>query len=228
MSDVLTIALDGPAGTGKSSVSRGLARALGLRYLNTGAMYRIVTLAVLRAGVDITDAKRVADIAGDVDLAVGYDPDEDRAFLAGEDVSFEIRGDEVTNAVSAVSAVPAVRTRLVQLQRELAAGDAGVVVEGRDIGTVVLPDADVKIYLTASAEVRAQRRHAQNIAGGIADSYESVLADVKRRDHLDSTRAVSPLRAADDAVIVDTSDMGEAQVIAHLQELVQQRAGANR
>jgi cytidylate kinase len=228
VSDVLTIALDGPAGTGKSSVSRGLARALGLRYLNTGAMYRIVTLAVLRAGVDITDAKRVADIAGDVDLAVGYDPDEDRAFLAGEDVSFEIRGDEVTNAVSAVSAVPAVRTRLVQLQRELAAGDAGVVVEGRDIGTVVLPDADVKIYLTASAEVRAQRRHAQNIAGGIADSYESVLADVKRRDHLDSTRAVSPLRAADDAVIVDTSDMGEAQVIAHLQELVQQRAGANR
>ena len=228
MSDVLTIALDGPAGTGKSSVSRGLARALGLRYLNTGAMYRIVTLAVLRAGVDITDAKRVADIAGDVDLAVGYDPDEDRAFLAGEDVSFEIRGDEVTNAVSAVSAVPAVRTRLVQLQRELAAGDAGVVVEGRDIGTVVLPYADVKIYLTASAEVRAQRRHAQNIAGGIADSYEAVLADVKRRDHLDSTRAVSPLRAADDAVIVDTSDMGEAQVIAHLQELVQQRAGANR
>lgn len=228
MSDVLTIALDGPAGTGKSSVSRGLARALGLRYLNTGAMYRIVTLAVLRAGADITDAKRVADIAGDVDLAVGYDPDEDRAFLAGEDVSFEIRGDEVTGAVSAVSAVPAVRTRLVQLQRELAAGDGGVVVEGRDIGTVVLPDADVKIYLTASAEVRAQRRHAQNIAGGIADSYEAVLADVKRRDHLDSTRAVSPLRAADDAVIVDTSDMGEAQVIAHLQELVQQRAGANR
>lgn len=228
MSDVLTIALDGPAGTGKSSVSRGLARTLGLRYLNTGAMYRIVTLAVLRAGVDTTDAQRVADIAGRVDLAVGYDPDEDRAFLAGEDVSAEIRGDAVTGAVSAVSAVPAVRTRLVQLQRELAAGDGGVVVEGRDIGTVVLPDADVKIYLTASAEVRAQRRHAQNIAGGIEDSYEAVLADVKRRDHLDSTRAVSPLRAADDAVIVDTSDMDEAQVIAHLQELVQQRAGANR
>ena len=228
MSDVLTIALDGPAGTGKSSVSRGLARTLGLRYLNTGAMYRIVTLAVLRAGVDTTDAQRVADIAGRVDLAVGYDPDEDRAFLAGEDVSAEIRGDAVTGAVSAVSAVPAVRTRLVQLQRELAAGDGGVVVEGRDIGTVVLPDADVKIYLTASAEVRAQRRHAQNIAGGIEDSYEAVLADVKRRDHLDSTRAVSPLRAAEDAVIVDTSDMDEAQVIAHLQELVQQRAGANR
>ncbi|QIV84257.1 (d)CMP kinase [Mycolicibacterium frederiksbergense] len=228
MSDVLMIALDGPAGTGKSSVSRGLARTLGLRYLNTGAMYRVVTLAVLRAGVDVTDAQRVADIAADVDLAVGYDPDEDRAFLAGEDVSFEIRGDEVTGGVSAVSAVPAVRARLVQLQRELAAGDGGVVVEGRDIGTVVLPDADVKIFLTASAEVRAQRRHAQNIANGIEDSYEAVLADVKRRDHLDSTRAVSPLRAAQDAVIVDTSEMNEAQVIDHLQELVQQRAGAHR
>ncbi|MDZ7886596.1 MAG: (d)CMP kinase [Mycobacterium sp.] len=228
MSDVLMIALDGPAGTGKSSVSRGLARTLGLRYLNTGAMYRIVTLAVLRAGADVTDAQRVAAIAADVDLAVGYDPDEDRAFLAGEDVSLEIRGDEVTGAVSAVSAVPAVRARLVQLQRKLAAGDGGVVVEGRDIGTVVLPDADVKIFLTASAEVRAQRRHAQNMANGIEDSYEAVLADVKRRDHLDSTRALSPLRAAQDAVIVDTSDMNEAQVIDHLQELVQQRAGAHR
>ncbi len=201
---------------------------MGLRYLNTGSMYRIVTLAVLRAGVDIHDTQRVADIAGEVDLSVGYDPDLDQAYLAGEDVSAEIRGDEVTRAVSAVSAVPAVRAQLVQLQRALAAGDGGVVVEGRDIGTVVLPDADVKIYLTASPEVRAQRRNAQNIASGVEDAYEAVLADVKRRDHLDSTRAVSPLRPADDAVIVDTSDMNEAQVIAHLQELVQQRAGAHR
>ena len=228
MSAELTIALDGPAGTGKSTVSRGLARALGLRYLNTGAMYRIVTLAVLRAGVDLADEQRVAEVADGVDLAVGYDPDEDRAFLAGEDVSQEIRGDEVTGAVSAVSAVPAVRARLVQLQRHLSAEDGGVVVEGRDIGTVVLPDADVKIFLTASAEVRAQRRNVQNIANGIGDAYEAVLADVKRRDHLDSTRAVSPLRPAEDAVIVDTSDMDEAEVIAHLQELVQQRAGVSR
>lgn len=201
---------------------------MGLRYLNTGSMYRIVTLAVLRAGVDLDDAQRVADIAREVDLAVGYDPDVDQAYLAGEDVSSEIRGDAVTRAVSAVSAVPAVRAQLVRLQRELAAGDGGVVVEGRDIGTVVLPDADVKIFLTASPEVRAQRRNAQNIASGIEDAYAAVLADVKRRDHLDSTRAVSPLRPADDAVIVDTSDMSEAQVIAHLQELVQQRAGAHR
>ncbi|MGK2868148.1 MAG: (d)CMP kinase [Mycobacterium sp.] len=228
MSAVLTIALDGPAGTGKSSVSKGLARTLGLRYLNTGAMYRIVTLAVLRAGVDLADDRRVTEVADDVELAVGYDPDEDQAYLAGEDVSFEIRGDEVTGAVSAVSAVPAVRARLVQLQRELAAEDGGVVVEGRDIGTVVLPEADVKIFLTASAEVRARRRNDQNIANGLGDAYDAVLADVKRRDHLDSTRAVSPLRPAEDAVIVDTSNMDEARVVAHLQELVQQRAGAHR
>lgn len=201
---------------------------MGLRYLNTGAMYRIVTLAVLRAGVDLADARRVAGVADAVDLAVGYNPDEDQAFLAGEDVSHEIRGDAVTGAVSAVSAVPAVRARLVQLQRELAGEDGGVVVEGRDIGSVVLPDADVKIFLTASAEVRAQRRNAQNIANGLADAYQAVLADVQRRDHLDSTRAVSPLRPAEDAVIVDTSEMNEAQVIAHLQELVQQRVGARR
>jgi CMP/dCMP kinase len=222
------IAIDGPAGTGKSSVSRGLARALAARYLDTGAMYRIVTLAVLRAGIDLDDVDAVGAAAEDVDLAIGYDPDEDRSYLAGEDVSAEIRGDEVTKAVSAVSAVPAVRTRLVRLQRELAAGQGSVVVEGRDIGTVVLPDADVKIFLTASAEERALRRNDQNIASGLGDDYEAVLVDVKRRDHLDSTRAVSPLRAADDALVVDTSDMSEPQVIAHLLDLVEQHAGASR
>ena len=147
MSSSLVIAVDGPAGTGKSSVSRSLARSLGARYLDTGAMYRIVTLAVLRAGIDLDDVEAVGAAAADVDLAVGYDPDEDRSYLAGEDVSAEIRGDEVTRAVSAVSAVLEVRSRLVQLQRELAAGQDSVVVEGRDIGTVVLPGADVKIFL---------------------------------------------------------------------------------
>jgi cytidylate kinase len=201
---------------------------LGARYLDTGAMYRIVTLAVLRAGIDPYDVDAVGAASADVDLAVGYDPDGDRSYLAGEDVSVEIRGDEVTKAVSAVSAVPAVRTRLVQLQRELATGQGSVVVEGRDIGTVVLPNADVKIFLTASAEERARRRNDQNIASGLGDAYEAVLADVKRRDHLDSTRAVSPLRAADDALVVDTGDMTEPQVVAHLLRLVEERAGARR
>lgn len=228
MSSSLVIAVDGPAGTGKSSVSRSLARSLGARYLDTGAMYRIVTLAVLRAGIDLDDVEAVGAAAADVDLAVGYDPDEDRSYLAGEDVSAEIRGDEVTRAVSAVSAVLGVRSRLVQLQRELAAGQDSVVVEGRDIGTVVLPGADVKIFLTASAEERARRRNDQNIASGLGDDYEAVLADVKRRDHLDSTRKVSPLRAAVDALVVDTSDMSEPQVVAHLLELVKQHAGVSR
>jgi len=227
VSDVV-VAIDGPAGTGKSSVSRGLAHALGARYLDTGAMYRIVTLAVLRAGIDPTDAEAVEKIASTVQLSISYDPDRVSCYLAGEDVSAEIRGDEVTSAVSAVSSVPAVRTRLVALQRDMAEGPGSVVVEGRDIGTVVLPDAPVKIFLTASAETRAKRRNDQNVASGLADDYEGVLADVRRRDHLDSTRPVSPLRTAPDALVVDTSDMTEAQVIAHLLELVRQRSGAVR
>jgi CMP/dCMP kinase len=222
------VAIDGPAGTGKSSVSRGLARALHARYLDTGAMYRIATLAVLRAGVDATDQDAVQAAAATANLSVGHDPDEDRSYLDGEDVSSEIRGDEVTKAVSAVSSVATVRARLVDLQRGLAAGPGSVVVEGRDIGTVVLPDADVKVFLTASAETRARRRNDQNVAAGLPDDYDSVLADVRRRDHLDSTRAVSPLRAAADAVVVDTSEMTESEVIDHLLDLVTQRSEATR
>ena len=205
-----------------------MARSLGARYVDTGAMYRIVTLAVVRAGVDLADTLAIEQAAADVPLSVGYDPDEDKAYLDAEDVSRESRGDQVTKAVSAVSAVLAVRARLVDLQRELATGPGSVVVEGRDVGTVVLPDADLKIFLTASAEERARRRNDQNIAAGRDDEYDAVLADVMRRDHLDSTRAVSPLHAADDAVVVDTSDMNEAEVISHLTDLAQHRAGVSR
>ena len=218
----VVVAIDGPAGTGKSTVSRGLARELGARYLDTGSMYRIVTLALVRAGVDLNDPGAFA-AAADVPLSIGYDPDVEQAFLGDEDVSAQIRGDEVTRAVSAVSAVSEVRTRLVAIQRELATGPGSVVVEGRDIGTVVLPDAPVKIFLTASAETRARRRNEQNIASGLPDDYETVLADVRRRDHLDSSRALSPLRAAEDAVIVDTSDMNQTEVIAALRDLVDKR-----
>ena len=228
MTAALAIAIDGPAGTGKSSVSKGLARVLGARYLDTGAMYRIMTLYMLRAGVDLSDPDAIASASAEVPLSVGYDPDEDQSFLGEEDVSSLIRQDDVTRAVSAVSAVPAVRERLVRLQRQLAAGEGSVVVEGRDIGTVVLPDADVKFFLTASAQTRARRRNDQNITAGLGDDYDAVLADVKRRDHLDSTRAVSPLRAADDAIIVDTSDMTESEVVRHLVEVVEERARALR
>jgi cytidylate kinase len=224
----VVVAIDGPAGTGKSSVSRAVARALGARYVDTGAMYRMVTLAVLRAGIDPADAAAVESIASTVQMSVDYDDDGDRYYIAAEDVSIEIRGDAVTRAVSAVSSVPVVRARLVELQRVMADSPSGVVVEGRDIGTVVLPDAPVKIFLTASAETRARRRNDQNIVAGGTDDYDAVLADVRRRDHLDSTRPVSPLRAAPDAVVVDTSDMSETQVIAHVLTLVEQRRGALR
>jgi cytidylate kinase len=223
----VVIAIDGPAGTGKSSVSRGLAKALGARYVDTGAMYRIATLAMLRAGVDLDDPVAIA-AAADVPMSVGFDPEVEQTFLGGQDVSASIRRDDVTRAVSAVAAVPEVRTRLVRLQRELSEGRGSVVVEGRDIGTVVLPDADVKIFLTATAETRAKRRNDQNVAAGLPDEYETVLADVIRRDHLDSTRTVSPLRPADDALIVDTSEMTQAEVIAHLRDLVEQRTGVMR
>lgn len=223
----VVIAIDGPAGTGKSSVSRGLARALGARYLDTGAMYRIATLALLRAGVNLSDPESIAG-ASEVSMSVGFDPEVETVLLDGEDVSAQIRGDEVTGAVSAVAAVPAVRARMVDLQRELAAGSDSVVVEGRDIGTVVLPEADVKIFLTASAETRARRRNDQNVAAGLPGDYEAVLADVRRRDHLDSTREVSPLRPAGDALVVDTSAMTQSEVVEHLRELVEQRTEVAR
>nr|WP_232111199.1 (d)CMP kinase [Nocardia wallacei] len=222
----LVVAMDGPSGTGKSSVSRKLATRMGARYLDTGAMYRVATLRVLRNDVDLSDAVAIATAVKDLPLTIGTDPAHEVIELDGEDVSIEIRGNEVTKAVSAVSAVPEVREQLVALQREIAVAAGRIVVEGRDIGTVVLPDADAKIYLTASAEARAFRRNQQNIAEGRGDDYEAVLADVQRRDNLDSTRAVSPLRPAADAVLVDTSELTREQVIDELYQVVAQQVSA--
>lgn len=222
----LVVAIDGPSGTGKSSVSRRVATALGARYLDTGAMYRIATLHVLRQGVDIGDPAAVAEATSSLPLSIGTDPEADGVQLAGEDVTAEIRGAAVTQAVSAVSAVPDVRTFLVDLQRRIAAQAGRIVVEGRDIGTVVLPDADAKIFLTASAEARATRRNAQNISEGRGDDFVGVLADVQRRDHLDSTRAMSPLRPAEDSVTVDTSELGIEDVIGRVLLVVGDRTGA--
>ncbi|MBF6127612.1 (d)CMP kinase [Nocardia brasiliensis] len=224
----LVVAMDGPSGTGKSSVSRRLATRLGARYLDTGAMYRVATLRVLRAGVELTDAAEIGAAVKELPLSIGTDPSREVIRLDGEDVSSEIRGDAVTKAVSAVSAVPEVRELLVALQREITTDAQRIVVEGRDIGTVVLPDADAKIYLTASAEARAHRRNQQNIAEGRGDDYEAVLADVQRRDNLDSTRKVSPLRPADDAVLVDTSDLNMDEVIDELYRVVAQQISVGR
>ncbi|GAA1463012.1 (d)CMP kinase [Williamsia maris] len=218
------ITIDGPAGTGKSSVSRRLADRVGARYLDTGAMYRVATLAALRAGADVAVQQEIIDTVAAVAMTLSNDPSSHAVTLAGEDVSDEIRTDAVTQAVSAVSAVKAVREKMVALQRELVAGEFAVV-EGRDIGTVVFPDATLKIYLTATAEARAQRRHDQNLAQGRTSDLAAVLADVQRRDHLDSTREHSPLRPADDAVQVDTSNLDIDQVIDRLAELSNQRIG---
>lgn len=221
------VAMDGPSGTGKSTVSRRLAQEFSARYLDTGAMYRAVTLAVLRAGVDPTDAEKVTQVAAEVELVSGTDPQQPTIHLGQEDVSAEIRGPEVTGAVSAVSAVPGVRRILVERQQQIIAEAlntvGGIVVEGRDIGTTVAPDAPLKVYLTASAEARAQRRARQDNAEGRSATVDATLADVQRRDRLDSTRVVSPLRPAEDAVEVDTTDLDIDGVLAELISLVLER-----
>jgi len=213
------IALDGPSGTGKSTVARGLARRLGFRYLDTGAMYRAITWAVLRDGVDPEDAEAVTALAARTVVSITTDPDEQHVSVDGSRVDGEIRSRAVTTAVSPVSAIPGVRALLVACQQEMI-GSGGVVVEGRDIGTVVAPDAPLKVFLTASSDARAHRRSRQE---GTTD-HRSTAADLDRRDTYDSSRAHSPLRAADDAVHLDTTAMGVTQVIERLVELAQERA----
>ena len=202
------VAIDGPAGSGKSTVARRLAERLDLPYLDTGAMYRAVAFAALRRGVDPADTDVVGAMVGELELEV----DADVVRVDGVDAAIEIRGPEVTRAVSTVAANPAVRQELVRRQREWAAAHQGAVVEGRDIGTVVFPDADLKAYLTASTEVRAGRRHKE-----VAElAYEDVAADIARRDTVDSERQVDPLRVAEDAVVIDTTDLDIDEVVAEL------------
>lgn len=219
------IALDGPSGTGKSTVARRLASTMRAAYLDTGAMYRAVTLAVLRQNVDLTDADSVVRTAEQVDLVMGTDPRNPAVTLAGEDVSREIRSAEVTSAVSAVSAIAGVRALLVEQQRKLIAESGtdpgGIVVEGRDIGTVVAAQAGLKVFLTASEQARAQRRTAQDSAAGRDAELAKIQADNQRRDSFDSQRVASPLRKADDAVELDTTDLDVAGVLEQLTKLVQ-------
>lgn len=221
------VALDGPSGTGKSTVSRRLASALGAIYLDTGAMYRAITLAVLRAGADPSDSGAVIRVANGAELTMGTDPEQPAVLLGGADVSQEIRGPEVTGAVSAVSAVAEVRELLVRQQRELIdkalQEPGGIVVEGRDIGTVVVPDAKLKVFLTADAHARAQRRATQDLAEGRVSDLQQTHADVQRRDKLDSTRKVAPLRPAEDAVELDTTHLGVQEVLEQLHKLVESR-----
>lgn len=206
------IAIDGPAGSGKSTVARALAAHLGLKYLDTGAMYRAVAFAVLRSGGDPDDADATAATARLMDLDVGLD----YVTVDGHDATVEIRGPEVSRAVSSVAANPEVRKELVSRQREWARKRDGGVLEGRDIGTVVFPDANLKVYLTADPEERARRR-----AKEVTDlDYEQVAADIARRDAADSTRATDPLMEAEDATVVDTTGLNIDEVVAHITALL--------
>lgn len=220
----LILAVDGPSGTGKSTTCRSLAKRLDAKYVDTGAMYRVATLAVLRAGVDPADTDAVIAVTRDLPLEVSDDPDSTAVIFDGENVSTQIRDRDVTQNVSAVSAIPEVRVNLVELQRKLTREAHRAIVEGRDIGTVVLIDAPAKAFLTASPEVRATRRYNQDAAAGREVDYDTVLADVIRRDELDSSRKTSPLRPADDAEIIDTSNMSKDEVLDTLVSLIERSA----
>lgn len=212
----IVVAIDGPSGSGKSSTSRGVAARLGLRYLDTGAMFRAMTWWMLRAGVDVHDPAAVASRAGEADIVSGTDPLGPTITVDGTDVGTAIRSDEVTGAVSPVSAVPEVRARLLELQRTVI-GDGGIVVEGRDIGSVVCPDAPVKVYLTADPAARAQRRALEEGGSDLSATEQSLLA----RDRIDSGRATAPLTMADGAVHIDTTFHTLDEVIDQVVALVE-------
>ena len=224
---MISVAIDGPSGAGKSSMARRLAAELGYTYVDTGAMYRAVGLYALRAGKDPADNAAVTALLPQVHLDILLQDGAQHVLLNGEDVSDAIRQEQVGMAASAVGANPAVRAFLLETQRQLAKSRS-VLMEGRDIGTVVLPDATVKIFLTASPEARADRRYAELVAKGQPADYDTVLADIRRRDDQDTHRAAAPLRRAEDAVLVDTSDLDIEQSFAALKQVILDRAAGKQ
>ena len=220
MSKIFSIAIDGPAGAGKSTVAKALARELGAMYLDTGAMYRAFGLAILRMGIDTHDRPAVVSHIGDVEVSVAFTDGQQRLLLGDEDVTDAIRQPEVAAAASDVSTAPEVRRHMVALQQKIARGHS-VIMDGRDIGTDVLPDATLKIYLTASAEQRARRRTQELKLKGLPADYYQVLQDIQARDYQDTHRAASPLRVAEGAVVVDTSDMTLEEAVAAVRALAE-------
>lgn len=204
MTSFISVAIDGPVGAGKSSIARNAAKKLGFIYVDTGALYRAVGLYCHRKGVDMSDGAAVAAQLADISPEIRLIDGTQHIYLNKEDVSEEIRLPEISMAASAVSAVPEVRASLLDLQRNMAKTN-NVIMDGRDIGTVVLPDATVKIFLTAAPEIRAKRRYDELVAKGVETTFEAVLADLNQRDYNDSHRATAPLKQADDAVLADTS-----------------------
>lgn len=212
----MIIAIDGPSGAGKSTLGKMLAKRLGLLYIDTGAMYRAVTWAVLDADVSLDDRDKVIEIARSSEIDLAGEPDDLRVSINGKDVSELIRTREIGQASSILSTISEVRRLLVKRQQELGRGGKGCVLDGRDIGTVVFPDADVKFFLTAGAEARAERRFKEDVLRGIETTYETTLDEIKQRDERDMTRDDSPLTVAEDAIEIDTSDLEREEVLAIL------------
>lgn len=218
------IAIDGPAGAGKSTVARTVARELGYVYIDSGAMYRALTLAVMRAGIAPDASEEVAGVADEAQVTLSPGPTGNRVYLDGDDVTEAIRDPETSAAVSYVAAVPQVRNRLVALQQQMAR-EGGVVMDGRDIGTVVLPGADVKVFLNASVEERARRRWEELRSSGHEQQLAVIRANIEQRDTIDAARAVAPLRKADDAVEIDTTKKTIAEVVEDVLQLVRAKEG---
>lgn len=227
MTRPLIIAIDGPSGAGKSTLGRMLARELGLLYIDTGAMYRAVALAVTEAGVSTTDAEAVTKVARRAKVRLSGDPDSLQVMLDGRDVTKEIRTEQMSHTSSVISAITEVRRELVRRQRELGSG-GGVVLDGRDVGTVVFPDADVKFFLTARPEERARRRFEEERAKEQDQTFEDTLADINARDRRDSTREDSPLHAAPDAVHIDTTGLSIEEAFRRMLETVAERKTISR
>jgi len=219
----IQIAIDGPSGAGKSTMAKLVSQKLGIMYLDTGAMYRALALKAIRQNIDTTDSEKVTELLSDFDISIKYENGIQKVILNGEDVSEKIRTDEVSMGASNVSAIPAVRKRLVELQQKIA-GNTSVIMDGRDIGTHVLPNADVKIFLTASTAQRALRRYNEQKEKGILKkSLEEIEKEIEVRDYNDSHRAASPLRQADDAVLLDTSNYSIEESVEKILEIIRNK-----